>query len=278
MMTMSLRLSVGARHCAIYAKNISPVIAPSSTKGAVIPLCRRAATKVIVFQCPCGTRPTSRSPRGQRPLSRTILVLAAVSSMNTKRVESSMPCSRLQRRRARATSARSCSAARRLFFERDLVSSEKPPERGAATRDPPLAHHGKHLIQRQIRLLRDQGEQPIRPLLQWRSASSARSRRGASGIAPALKPFDRCTGTDLKMLGSLAPRSTALNSCDDALPKFHRIRIWHCSTSKSRINANRLAHKQPLGNLSILPGTFRFYSAETCSRPLSKPKSNFRKI
>jgi hypothetical protein len=40
---------------------------------------------VMVFQCPCGTRPTSRSPRGQRPLSRTIFVLAAVSSMNTNR-------------------------------------------------------------------------------------------------------------------------------------------------------------------------------------------------
>src|SRR5258708_22190624 len=160
MMTISLRLSVGARHCSTYTKNISPVIAPSSNKGAVIQLWRRAATKVIVFQCPCGTRPTNRSPRGQRPLSRTILVLAAVSSMNTNRVESSMSCSRIQRRRARATSARSCSAARRLFFERDFVSSEKPPERGAAAGDPSLAHRGKHLIQRQIWLLRDQGEQP----------------------------------------------------------------------------------------------------------------------
>src|ERR1035437_4076498 len=265
MMTMSLRMSVGARHCSTYARNVSPVIAPSSTKGAVIPLWRRAATKVMVFQCPCGTRPTSRSPRGQRPLSRTIFVLAAVSSMNTNRVESSMPCSRIQRRRAQATSARSCSAARRLFFERDLVSSEKPPERGAAAGDPPLAHRDKHLVERQIRLFRDQGEQPIRPLLQWRSASSVWYGHSASGIAPALKPFDRRTGADLKIFGSLAPRSTALNSCDDALSKFHRIRVWHCSTSKGGINANRLAHKQPLGNPSILLGTFRFYSAETCS-------------
>ena len=58
----------------------------------------------------------ARSPRGQRPLSRTILVLAAVSSTKTSRAGSNMPCSRIQRRRARATSARSCSAARRLFF------------------------------------------------------------------------------------------------------------------------------------------------------------------
>src|ERR1700704_1481940 len=220
MMTMSLRLRVGTRLCSTY------VMEPSTTRGAVSPLRRRAATNVIVFQCPCGTRPISRSPRGQRPLSRTILVFAAVSSMNTNRAELSMPCSRIQRRRARATSGRSCSAARRLFFEGDLVSSEKPPERGAAACNPPLAHCGEHLIQRQIRLLRYQGEQPIRVLLQRRSASSARHRRGAPGVAPALQPFDRRTRADLKVFGSLTPRITAL--------------------------ADRLAHKPAPGNPSIL--------------------------
>src|SRR5450755_2062501 len=138
------------------------------------------------------------------------------------------------------------------FFERDLVSSEKPPERGAATGDPSLAHCDKHLIQCQIRLFRDQSEQPIRLLLQWRSASAVRHGRGASVIATALQPFDRRTGADLKVLGSLTPRSTALNSCDDSLTHLSRIRVWHCLASKSRINANRLAHKQPLGNPPIL--------------------------
>src|SRR5258706_9917445 len=90
-----------------------------------MPLRRSAAPKVMVFQCPCGTRPIRRSPRGQRPLSRTILVLAAVSSTKTSRAGSNVPCSRIQCRRARATSARSCSAARRLFFESNLVRSEE---------------------------------------------------------------------------------------------------------------------------------------------------------
>jgi hypothetical protein len=44
-----------------------------------------------VFQCPCGTRPIRRSPRGQRLLNRTVLVLAAVSSTNTSRAGSNMP-------------------------------------------------------------------------------------------------------------------------------------------------------------------------------------------
>jgi hypothetical protein len=246
-MTMSLRMSVGARNCSTYAWNVSPVIDPSSTKGAVIPLWRRAATKVMVFQCPCGTRPTSRSLRGQRPLSRTIFVLAAVSSMNTNRVESSMPCSRIQRRRARATSARSCSAARRLFFKRKLVSSEKPPQRGAAAGNPSLAHRDKDLVQRQIRLLRDQGEQPIRMLLQWRGASSARYGRGASVIVPSLQPFDRCTGADLKMFGGLAPRSTALNSRDDSLTHLGSIRAWHRLASKPESMPIESPINSPLG-------------------------------
>jgi hypothetical protein len=75
------------------------------------------------------------------------------------------------------------------FFKRDLVSSEKLPERGAATGDSSLVHHDKHLVQRQIRLLRDQGEQPIRLLLQGRSASSVRHGRGASVIAPTQQPI-----------------------------------------------------------------------------------------
>ncbi len=38
---------------------------------------------------------------------------------NTSRAGSNMPCSRIQRRRARATSARSCSAARRHGADQD---------------------------------------------------------------------------------------------------------------------------------------------------------------
>ena len=46
-----------------------------------------------------------------------MLVVMAFSSMNTRRVVSSQPCSRIQRRRARATLARLRSAARRLFLK-----------------------------------------------------------------------------------------------------------------------------------------------------------------
>src|SRR4029453_4723195 len=118
-------------------------------------------------QCPRGPRTIRTSPRGQTPLSPTILVLAAVSSTKTSRAGSNMPCSRIQRRGARATSARPCSAARRLFFESNLVTLKEAPDRGAAARNLVLAHRQNHFVQRQVRLLLNQTQQKIRMLLQW---------------------------------------------------------------------------------------------------------------
>ena len=76
----------------------------------------QASDERTVSQCPMGASATRRSPQGLQPFRRTILVVTAVSSMNTRRVVSSQPCSRIQRRRARATSARLRSSARRLFL------------------------------------------------------------------------------------------------------------------------------------------------------------------
>jgi len=58
-----------------------------------------------------------------------------------------MPCSRIQRRRARTTSARHCSAARKLFFEADIMPIEEPPHRTAAADNPTFAHCRNDLIQ-----------------------------------------------------------------------------------------------------------------------------------
>src|SRR5882724_13005200 len=163
-------------------------MAPSITIGAVILLWRKAPTKVIVSHFPSGTVPTTRVPLGARPLSRTILVLVAVSSINTSRAGSSMPCSRIQRRRARATSARFCSAACRLFFEADIVSIEKALEGAPTAGDTSLGHRGEDLLECQIGLLGNQSQEPVRVLFQRRSAPSALLCLGASCIAPAPTP------------------------------------------------------------------------------------------
>jgi hypothetical protein len=75
-----------------------------------------------------------------------------------------MPCSRIQRRRARATSARFCSAAYRVFFEADVAASEEPPHRAAAACDPAFAHRRDDLVQRQVRLVGNQTQQKLRVL------------------------------------------------------------------------------------------------------------------
>src|SRR5262245_27660217 len=64
-----------------------------------------------------------------------MLVLVQVSSINTSRAASNMPCCRIQRRRARAISARFCSAAYKVFFEADVPSLKEPPHRAAAAWD-----------------------------------------------------------------------------------------------------------------------------------------------
>src|SRR5262245_27737459 len=132
-----------------------------------MPLRRSAATKVMVFQCPCGTRPIRRSPRGQRPLSRTILVLAAVPSTKTRRAGSNMPCSRIQRRRARATFRALLLRCAQAFFESNLVTLKEAPDRGAAARNLVLAQRKNYFVQREVRLLLNQTQQKIRMLRQW---------------------------------------------------------------------------------------------------------------
>src|SRR5437868_173003 len=181
-------------------------MAPATTIGAVILLWRRAATKVMVFHVPSGTLPITRSPRGARPLSRTRFVLTAVSSINTSRAGSSRPCSRIQRRRARATSARSRSAACRLFFKGDVVTMEKTGERAAAGSNPIPSQLCNRFHQGQVLVLGNHGQNASRQLFQGRNAASAMFRRGAPAFTPALYPFYCGTHTHLEAFGRFTPR------------------------------------------------------------------------
>src|SRR6266852_3987572 len=203
-------------------------MAPSITIGAVILLRRKAATKVIVCHSPNGTSPTTLTPRGARPLSRTIFVLTAVASINTSRAGSSMPCSRIQRRRARATSARCRSAACRLFFKGDVVPDEKTRKRALAGSNSSLEQLHKRLLQGQIRPLGNECQNPLRVRFQRRYTASARLRRRTPALVPALQPFDRRTHTDVETLGRLVPRRALdFHGFDDAFPQVTRIRLWH---------------------------------------------------
>ena len=231
----------------MYARKMGPFIAPSIRKGATIPSWRKPATKVIVFQCPCGTDAISRSPRGQRPLSRTMFVLVAVSSINTSRAGSSMPCSRTQRRRARATSARFCSAACRLFFKADIVSIKETLESAPTAGDALFSHGGENLLEGQIRLFGNQSQDPVRVLFQWRNTPAAPFRRRAPCLTPALAPSNYRTNADLEDLGYLPPRRSAFNRFNRTLTQVRGIRPRHRFSSPGESISPDLPWRQRLG-------------------------------
>jgi hypothetical protein len=151
----------------------------------------------------------------------------AVSSMNTNLAGSSRPCLRIQRRRARATSARSCSVARRLFFDGDIMSLEKSPDRGATAWNSLLAHRRNDLVQGQIRLFGYQSQQPFHVLLQRRRAPAAQLCSGASSVTPALQPPHRRTGAQAEAFGHFPPRCSGHDGFDHAFPQVIRIGLRH---------------------------------------------------
>src|SRR6478672_6053035 len=227
-------------------------MAPLISIGATTPICRSPAINVTVSQCPIGASLTKRSPRGFQPLSRSMLVVTAVSSINTRWAGSRKPCSRIQRRRARATSARLRSAARRLFFNGDAMASKKSGQRAAAAWDSPLVKRRNNLIQREVRYLADEGENLPRVLLQWRSTPPTGHGFGSPVFTKALHPPDRRTDADIKLFGRLPSGSSFFREVDDARSQLTRITV-HALGSPPANQCLRLAPPACLGN----PDSFR---------------------
>src|SRR5438105_4731960 len=150
----------------MYSTKIAPVMARSMTKGAVIASWRKPATKVIVFQWPQGTRPTTRRPRLARPRSRAMAVLVPVSSMNTSRAGSRSGCAAIQAARAAATSGRCCSLACTIFFKADALGGKEPPHRPVADLFAAAGKLGTDLLQRQVGNRGDPFQEPRTLILQ----------------------------------------------------------------------------------------------------------------
>src|SRR5215472_2792019 len=197
-----------------------------------------------------GASATRRSPHALQPFRRTILVVIAVSSMNTRRAVSSQPCSRIQRRRARATSARCRSAARRLFLN---VMPWRAKKRDSALRLAETRHaqDRNELIQREIRLLADNGEDLLRILFQPRRAPSTGYWFGCAIFVKALQPANRRTRADPEMFGRLTSRSSCLHEFNHAMSQVPRIRSR--MTSPPANQCSRLALLVGLRNPDSFP-------------------------
>ncbi len=200
------------------------------TNGAVIRSWRKPATKVVVFQCPCGSGATNRSLRGARPRRRPILVEAPVSSINTSCL-GSKPFRRFrQATRASATSGLSCSAACAVFFNADPVALEEPPDCAKANPHTAFAKSRAVLLQGRIRRLGKPRQKPILLRLYGRRATvpSHSARRYHPAFPPQAYPGNRCARANLEKSGCRAPRYPAFNGSYNTFPKICRI---HPATS-----------------------------------------------
>ena len=214
--------------------------------GALMRAQRSPATKVNVFHAPKGTRPVTRSPFGARPCERVMLVLTAVSSMKTRRVESSSPCSRIQRRRARATSARSCSEACRTFFERDAVALQKTKQRSAAAGYLALVHRSHDLVECPVLLLLNEGDNLLEIIVQRRAAPPAGFGFVSSLIAPCLMPPHSRADANGVAFRRLVPGRSLVNRFNNAFAQIRRIRSCDGSPRR-RITLQDSALSHPLG-------------------------------
>src|ERR1700730_2469545 len=218
---MSPGHKVGTRHCRRYSRKIAPVMARSMTKGAVIASWRKPARKVIVFQWPHGTRPTTRWPRLARPRNRAMLVVVPVSSRKTSRAGSRSGCSACQAARASATSGRSCSLACTIFFEADALGGEEPPHRPVADMDAPVGQLGADLFQRQIWNRRDPRQQPSPLALQPRAVIAAhRFGDKPAALAPNPNPSDDRGDPHPKYRGRAPPRQATFNRPNNTLAQI----------------------------------------------------------
>ena len=127
-MTRSPGRNSGASLCSVQATKISPLMGPSSTQGAAKPSWRNAHTKVLVCQWPCGARPMQRTHLAQRACVEVMLVVAQVSSRNTRWLFCRRVRAAAQLWRAAATSARSCSLAYKVFFKTQVQPAKPLPQ------------------------------------------------------------------------------------------------------------------------------------------------------
>src|SRR5260221_7557881 len=153
--------------------------------------------------------------------------------MKTRRWGSSLGCLPAHALRAAATSGRSCSAARMLFFEADAVAVEEPPDRS----DPRLLltlieQTALDFFQCQVGLLPNQSKQPFLMLLQRRPALALVGFcLKASALPPALRPADRPRIPNHKLSRSRSCRRASLNNLDHSNPQI--VRIPHCRPPQS---------------------------------------------
>src|SRR3974390_1782977 len=157
-----------------------------------------------------------------------MLVETLVSSINARRLGSSLICILNHALRAAATSGRSCSAACRLFFK-GKVEMTKEAEDGSLT--------DHHVALRQASLQFGQGEigLSVHPLLDLTPVrlqcvpfiAAKFLRANAPRPSPSREKSTDTTDAYAAQIGSFLVRMTRLNCLNDAASQVIRIRLPH---------------------------------------------------
>jgi len=218
---------------------------PSRTMGAVIPVRRRAPTKVVVFQWPCGNPMRSLSPHGARPCRRPIFVDAPVSSMNTSLSgsrstwPSNQACLRFR------MSGRFCSSAWADFFERDPATLEEAPQPRRAGRHAPFGQSCLKFRQGRVRpgLQQAQDRLSVTFHVLRPAVSAQRTRTGGSLRLLPLTPANGAGCADPEPRRRLPTRRPRSDRTQHPLPQVHRQRLAH--PSRPPYPVQRMNQKPP---------------------------------
>src|SRR5262245_2910042 len=157
-----------------------------------------------------------------------MLVLAQVSSMNTRREGSSRPWYFFHCARRRATSGRSCSLACTLFFEADAFVLKEVPHRVATHLETALGQFSRQCPQRDVRLIGHSCQQPF-ALPGNRIGAPPAHLAGcrAAGRAEPLRPLHHAGDADLERRGNLPAARPCRYRSDHSLSKSKGIGSGH---------------------------------------------------
>jgi hypothetical protein len=127
------------------------------------------------------------------------------------------------------------------------MASEEARKRAAAPGDTSPMQYRDDLIQREVPLFADQGEDLLRILLQGGSAPAPGHWFANPIFAKALQPADRRTGTDLVLFGRLTSRSSCFNKVNYAYSQLTKGTVRTLPSPPAN-QCVRLAPSEPLGN------------------------------
>src|ERR1700685_3635028 len=156
-------------------------------------------------------------------------------------------------------------AACRVFFEGDIVTLIESPDRAPPGLELLFADKPRaDLVERQVGLRSDEGEQPPLMRLERRAAmAGARLRRDASRVRPAFEPADRSRNANIEQTCRFSPALACLDHTDHPSPKIVRVSLPH--RPPATIDAEPESDLRPRPNP---PPSLRFTSRGKRSRVL----------